>query len=81
MTTDQFKRAFAIADDRSVDLSNEDTSCLEGCGLRDFVPTVATVRQIASLMRWQALYFNGTWYMEELNNIKEYLRRKVTVLD
>lgn len=87
MNADQFRRAFAIADKRDatgrceIDLSNEDDSQFDGCALPGFQPIVATVRQVAKLMRYQAMYLNGRWDMEELNELQRLLRHKVTILD
>jgi hypothetical protein len=86
MTNAEFKRAFAIADQRDTtgqcmhDLSNEDISIFYGCGLRNFQPIVATVRQVASLIRWQALQLNGKWDAEALTEVRDALRRKATIV-
>lgn len=80
MTAKEFKTAFSIADSES-DLSHEDTTRFMGFGLQDFAPVCCTLRQIASLIRWQALTFAGTWEMDALDEIREYGRRKFIVLD
>ena len=87
MTAAEFKKAFLIADDETVEnlISTEDISIFDGFGLSDFTPTVATLRQVAALMRWQALFFmrpkNGSkWDTDALNEIREACRKKVTVL-
>lgn len=80
MNAVEYKRAFLLAQDADVDLSDESLDIFDGYGLRDFDPVVATVRQVARLMRYQALQFNGDWVNEELTQIKEIFRKKVTMV-
>ena len=80
MTNKEFKEVCKVALDFSIDLSNEDVSCFDGCGLRDFIPIVATVRQCASGIRWQCLMFNGGIDNEELNSCHDIFRRKITLV-
>lgn len=84
MNAAEYKAAFAIADDTSIDLSGEDISIFDGYGLPDFKPVVATLRQVARLMRWQALYMMtkpgaSRWDAEELTSIRNLFRKRVTV--
>jgi hypothetical protein len=80
MTTSEFQTAFSIANSES-DLSGEDTSHFNGFALSDYEPRSCTVRQLAALMRWQALLFNGKWDMDALEDIRHCGRRKFIVLD
>ena len=80
MNAAEYKRAFLLAQDTSVDLSEESLDIFDGYGLREFEPIVATVRQVARLMRWQALQFDGAWVNEELTQIKTIFRTKVTMV-
>lgn len=84
MTAAEFKNAFAIADNTSLDLSGEDISIFDGYGLPEFKPVVATLRQVARLMRWQAMYIatkpgESRWDAEELTSIRDLFRKRVTV--
>lgn len=87
MNTAEFKAAFAIADNPNITLyPNEDISIFDGYGLPSFQPIVATLRQVAALMRWQAGYIfsreNGSkWNSEELTAIRRLLRHKVTIAE
>jgi len=84
MNASEFKAAFAIADNPAIDLSGEDTSILDGFALRDFGPVTVTLRQVAAVMRWQALYIMtkpgaSKWDSEALTEIRECFRKRVTV--
>lgn len=84
MNAVEYKAAFAIADNPAIDLSGEDTSILDGFALRDFGPVVATLRQVAAVMRWQGLFImvkpgGSKWDAEALTEIRECFRKRVTV--
>jgi hypothetical protein len=79
MTQQDFKRAFAIADSKD-DLSGENLDHLEGCGLPGFQPVAATIRQVASLIRWQAKCLDGSWDGAELTELQNIFRRRVNML-
>jgi hypothetical protein len=81
MTLVQFRKAFAIADDQSIDLSNVDDSILYGCGLPEFKPVYTTLEAVAKLIRWQALQFNGQWDAQELDEVATIGRKKFMVLN
>lgn len=55
-------------------------SIFMGFGLPDFQPTVCTLPQLAYLIRWQALQFNGHIDADALNEIAEAGRRKFMVV-
>jgi inorganic pyrophosphatase/exopolyphosphatase len=80
MNTQEFKAAFAIAKS-SQDLSHVDTSHLFGYALKDFQPTATTLEAVAAIMRWQALYFNGNWNQEELDEIRQIGRKRFIISD
>lgn len=85
MKAAEFKRVFALADSNE-DLSEVDDSILSGCGLREFIPVVATVRQCARLLRdFRSIFKDRSggsqWDMEALNEMRDIYRRKVTLLD
>ena len=81
MTLAQFQKAFAIANDASIDLSNVDDSILFGCGLAVFEPVYTTLEAVAKLIRWQAMQFNGEWDAEALNEVATIGRKKFMVLN
>ena len=60
MTTNEFRQACELAFDPKVDgLFQEDTRLFDGFGLSDFTPIVATLRQVASVIRYQCSYIFG----------------------
>lgn len=85
MNQADFKRAFALADS-TADLSHVDDSILHGCALSDFQPVSATIEVVAAFLRWQALHImykegGSRWDQEELNNLRNLFRYKVTLLN
>ena len=83
MTLDQYRKAFALASDRDVDLSREwnNLGWADGFGLPDFRPVVVTTRQVAALMRWQGSCLNGDWDSANLTEIRECGRQRFTIAD
>jgi hypothetical protein len=81
MTLVQFQKAFAIANDVSIDLSNVDDSILFGCGLPRFKPVHTTLEAVAKMIRWQAMQFNGQWNAEALNEVAEVGRKNFLILN
>ena len=85
MNTNEFRQAFEIADSDD-DLTGVDVSPFDGFGLPDFEPVVVSVRQVAALMRWQALYIycrnsEDRYDMEALNQIRRFGRKRFCVVD
>lgn len=85
MKASEFQKAFDIAAS-DADLSQVDDSILHGCALPDFQPRTATFRQLAKLIRWQARFImskpgGDQWDTEALTELKECLRRKLTLVD
>lgn len=78
MTSQQFAEAFKLA--ANGDELTGDVSIFNGYGLQEFTPIVATKADLALLIRWQALQFNGQWDNQELTSIKHCLRRKLTLV-
>lgn len=84
MTTQDFKRAFAIADS-DADLTGESIDHFDGYGLRGF-SAIATIRQLARLIRWQAGFIfsqpgGSRFNMEAVGEMRKLLARTVTILD
>jgi len=79
MTQQEFKDAVSIAKS-DVYLFDEDMDIMYGCGLPDFQPVTVTLRQVARHIRWQALYFDGSWDSEELSEIQRIGRRKFIII-
>lgn len=80
MNTNEFKKAFHIAKSNA-DLSTVSIDHLYGYGLKSFEPVTTTLEAIAAVMRWQALRFDGSWDMDEINDIKILGKKKFEVID
>lgn len=81
MTLKQQQAAFQIANNFDIDLTDVNDDILFGCGLSDFKPVYVTLKQVAKLMRWQALQLNGEWDSRELNEVNLIGKRKFLILD
>jgi hypothetical protein len=81
MTTIQFKTALRMAVDNSVDLSTEELNHFDGFGLQDFRPVYCTIQQIARLIRWQAIQFNGEVNQETLTEVARFGKKRFMVMD
>lgn len=82
MTKQEFSRAFDIAADTNIDLSDVSYDHLHGCGLPDFQRTTTTIMPVARLIRWQCLYIGHSigappsWDEEALGELKQIARLK-----
>jgi len=79
-----FSRAFQIADS-DADLTSESIDHFDGYGLPGF-SCVATIRQLARLIRWQAGFIftqarGPRFDMDELQSMRKLLARTVTIMD
>jgi hypothetical protein len=81
VTRQQLQQALEIAQS-DVDLSAEsqDSGIFNGYGWPSFEPVTVTIRQVAELIRWQAINFDGTVNARELNALASVGRRKFQVL-
>lgn len=80
MTAAEFKRAFAIADDDTIDLSGVDNNIIMGYGLPGFQPVPVTLEMVAKEIRWHALMMNGKWNSEALEEVRDACRRAFVVV-
>ena len=80
MNKNEFSLALAMAQDRNIDLSNVDDTHLDGCGLPTFDKVATSIKAVAKLIRWQAQYLNGSWDMDEINNLRNISRRKFEIV-
>jgi len=79
MTRAEMTDALKIAkSDRS--LANVDTSIMYGYGLPDFQPAHVTLEQVAANIRWQAGRLDGTWDVQEINNIANLGRKRFMII-
>lgn len=76
MTKAEFGRAFAIAGNRTIDLSDVSDAHLHGCGLPGFERVTTTIGPVAKLIRWQCQCLNGQWDDEALGEMRAIARNK-----
>ena len=72
MTKQQFAEAFRLA---KTEQPHSDLKVFDGCGLPDFQPVTTTLRDVAALINWQALQFNGEYDTIALDEVA-YIARK-----
>ncbi len=80
MTKTQFAQCATVARNLEIDLSTEDLTPFDGCGLSGFKPIFVTVKQVARFIRWQSLCFNGEVDSKELQDCAEIARRSFTLI-
>ena len=82
MTKPEFAKAFEIAKDfdNSPTIMDVDIAIFDGFDLNDFNPVYVTLRQIARLIRYQALYLSGEWDSEALNEIGHFGKKRFIVI-
>ena len=68
MRADEFRLVVSVAKSEAALKWPEDYTVpqLEGCGLKDFVPTCCGFKQAVAFVRYQAAMFNGSWDEEEI---------------
>jgi hypothetical protein len=79
MTKNQLSRAMEMAR-ATVNLSNVDIGIFHGFGLPSFKPVWCTIEQIAVLIRWQAIKFDGSIDSDALQELASAGRKKFLVL-
>lgn len=81
MNREQFAQATVIAMDSGISLSHVDDGIFLGCGLPGFQPVNVTIRQVARLIRWQCVQFNGELDAREYDELARLARRLFRVCD
>lgn len=76
MTVPEFKLCWAIAQDKTIDLSAYDDTPLFGCGLPEFTGAMVPAGAVAKLLRWQCQLIFGGWDMAEFQNCRVICLRK-----
>lgn len=81
MNKKEFSEILEIVQDSRIDLTDVDEMILHGCALPDFqYPVYVTRKQVAKLIRWDCIQFNGQFDSEELNNIGIIGKRKFIIV-
>jgi hypothetical protein len=78
MTTKEFNEVVRIAS-RESDMP-ENIDCFWKFGLPEFKPVYVTLRQVAALIRYQAVQFNGEFDQEALQEVKDHGKRKFLII-
>tara|TARA_Y100000034_G_C6854379_1_gene388016 strand:- start:835 stop:1080 length:246 start_codon:yes stop_codon:yes gene_type:complete len=81
MNKQEMTQALEIAKDQSQNLTDVDTDVMFGYGLPDFKPVHVTTRQVASIIRWQAGRFDGTWDAKEIDDIANLGRKRFMIIE
>ena len=79
MTRPQLSRALNLAL-TDTDLSREDISQFWLFGTKDYTQRFVTIRQVARLIRWQCVMFNGSVDSKALDEVAQVARRKFIVV-
>ena len=80
MTKEQLSAAMRIVEKTNESLLDVDISIFLGYGLPDFKAIYCTIRQLAALIRWDCLLFNGEVNGQALDELCKIARIKFSVL-
>lgn len=81
MNKKEFSEILEIVQNKEIDLSEIDELILHGCALPEFkYPVYVTRKQVAKLIRWDCLMWNGEFNSEELNQIGIIGKRKFRIV-
>jgi len=78
MNKNELNQALTIAQSNE-SLGHVDISIFEGFGLSSYAPVNVTIRQVASLIRWQAIQLNGEIDAQNFDEIANVGRTKFRV--
>lgn len=79
MTKEEFKKAMEISREED-DMSEVDISVFQGYGLPGFGRIHVTLRQVAALIRWECLQFNGEYDGKKLNYVANTGRQRFQII-
>jgi hypothetical protein len=81
MTKQEFSQAFQIAkSNEKIDPGQEPIDLFDGFGFKDFAPVYVTLKQVARLIRWQAICMDGSIDSENLQEIANIGRKKFFII-
>lgn len=81
MTKHQFSEANTLArSNATINPEQEPIDIFDGFALPDYAPVYVTIKQIARLIRYQAIYMNGGIDSDNLQEIANCGRRKFMVI-
>lgn len=76
MTKTEFGRAFEIASNRNIDLTDVSDEHLHGCALPGFERVTTTIGPVAKMIRWQCFCLNGGIDQDALNELRAIARNR-----
>lgn len=79
-TAKQFKQAFKRAGSDE-DFTNVNIALFMEYGKKTYKPVYCSIKQLAALIRYQCMYLDGEWDMEELQSLKKCSVNKFIILD
>jgi len=79
MNKKEIVQALAIAKSNE-DLSAVDDNVMIGYGLKDFKPIHLTLRQVAKVIRWDCIRFNGELDSEEFDDFCRIAKTKFVIV-
>jgi len=81
MTKKEFSDAYTIAmSNEKIDMLAEPIDVFDGFGLENFIPVYVTLRQVARLIRYQAVYLNGGIDTEKLQEVANCGRKLFKII-
>ena len=81
MTKQQFSQAYQIArSNEKIDPGQEPIDVFWGFALKDFVPVYVTLKQVARLIRWQAICMDGSIDSDNLQEIAFFGKKKFLII-
>ena len=78
MTLNEIKAAMKIAKSTE-DLSQVDTTPLDGCATANFKPALVSLRCAARFLRWQVIMLNGEVDERELSDLSWVLKNRIKI--
>lgn len=79
MKAPEFKKAFAIANNPTIDLSQVENDVIIGYGLHGFKPVTITLEMVAKEIRYHALMMNGKWDSRALDEVKTLSKKSFLI--
>jgi len=81
MTKNQLQRAVELAtSEEDLTNENEQMEIFDGFGLDDFKPVTVTVKQLASLVRWQCVQFSGGINADALEEVASCGKKRFQIV-
>jgi hypothetical protein len=81
MTKTEFSKALKIAkSNEEIDPKQEPIDVFDGFALKGFVPVYVTLKQVARLIRWQAICMDGSIDSDNLQEVASFGRRRFLIV-